>query len=197
MGARNIAAVHATWRSLKHRARLLLDHMALQSLDDDDPPIYIGGWKERATFLGYDPAVKRKSAWEGQDSALKELLRAGAVAEGTAVEHKTGTVREAYVIDKFNTLWSKKSLDSASKEIQDTYPGKRWTWSKNSQDNVQEILGTRNQEEPQEPPIGAESEQPDHVTNAPRATCRSCNGPTTVDGDCVGQCTERRQAGRP
>lgn len=183
MGARNVAAVHATWRRLKHRTRLLLDHMALQSLDDDDPPIYVGGWKERAQFLGYDPAGNRKSAWEGQNTAVQELLAHGVIVEGLAVEHRSESVRTAYVIDTLGTLWSKKSLDGASKRILDTYPGKRWTWSKKPLDPVQEILGTRNQEEPQEPQIGPTSRDHGDLTG-----CASCGGRTTVDGECVARC---------
>ncbi|MCX6399443.1 MAG: hypothetical protein NTX33_05895 [Propionibacteriales bacterium] len=189
MGASNIAAVHATWRGLKHRARLLLDHMALQSLDADDPPIYVGGWRERAGFLGYDPTGKRKSAWEGQNTAVQELIAAGVVVLGTAVEHKSGTVREAFVIDTLGTHWSKKSLDAPSKKVLDTYPGKRWTWSKNPPDNVQEILGTRTQEEPEEPHSGDRTTHPDHLTR-----CRGCGGRTTIDGECVTRCGRQATA---
>lgn len=172
MGKSHVASVHATWRRLGFRARLLLDHMVLQTIDADDPPIYVGGWKERAAFLGYPLDTKRaaKSAWEKQRTAVRELEEAGVIIPGQATQNDTDRApRPAWIIDVLGTRWSKESLDGRSKEILDTYPGRSWTWSKSTLGPVQGILGTRSEEEPQEPLQGTTTDppQPPHDPRGP------------------------------
>lgn len=58
-------------------ARLVLVRMAQTALDDDDPPVYFGGWDTLALALGYDHYTHTADVTVGR--AVARLVDAGLI----------------------------------------------------------------------------------------------------------------------
>jgi hypothetical protein len=79
MGASNVAKVFAYWRHLDHREVRGLVYMANTSLDQNEPPVYFGGWEALATALGGDPTRNPSNAKRTAMRVLAELRASGAI----------------------------------------------------------------------------------------------------------------------
>lgn len=79
MGIRNVNKIFTYWLHLGHREVRLLTYMAAISLDQDEPPVYFGGWEAGAAALGLDPQAKRASAKESFRQVSASLAAAGAI----------------------------------------------------------------------------------------------------------------------
>jgi len=162
VGKSNVASVQFNWRSLTHKARLLLDYMALVTIDDDAIPVDVRSWVERAEFLlggdplpapgqGRDNELRRKRAWQAQADAVKQLIEAKAIFARTAVNNETGQARAAFAIN----VHGPNAADEFSKKILDPKPGKVWSVSKNFLDPIQEIPRSRTTKDPKDPLPGS------------------------------------------
>lgn len=172
---------------LTHRARLLLDKMALVSLDADAVPVYVESWIQRAEFLTgctvprsdktRPTELVRKRAWQAQADAIKQLVAAHAIVSGEATHNKSGYVREAFAVDILGTLSERGAAGSGlvnpSKKLLDANPGRDWTWSGISLDATQEIPWRRNQEEPQDSLQGHTTHPGALTTDRARETANS------------------------
>ncbi|NUL43861.1 hypothetical protein F7P69_01415 [Cellulosimicrobium funkei] len=102
MGARNVAKVFAFWKHLDHRQVRGLTFMANMSLDDDEPPVYFGGWESLSVALGKDPDASPDSARKAATRVISELRKAGAVEASPAVNQSRA--RYALTLDPQETF---------------------------------------------------------------------------------------------
>ena len=89
MGANHATTIYATWGDrLNGNAFRLLIHMALTSLDSDNPPHYWGGREGLAAALGRpnDPA-----GWQAVKRATQVLVAAGAITNVRQARKNSGT----------------------------------------------------------------------------------------------------------
>lgn len=79
MGAKNVITVYQNWANLPHREMRALAFMAVNGMDDAEPPVYFGGWEALAVALGADPFGNTESARKTATRAISGLLKAGAI----------------------------------------------------------------------------------------------------------------------
>jgi len=92
VGYQNASRVYTSWGHLPHRPFRMLAYMALLSHDQDDPPVYFGGWESLSVALGFPLTPARDHT---TDRPHLEISRAG----HHAVKAVVATLRAAGAIE--------------------------------------------------------------------------------------------------